>query len=80
MTDQFDRAQALELADWEARQRRPVQPDPAQWTALSAELCRRCGATIPEARRRHVVGVQLCVPCQTDAERIANQKGVRHGR
>lgn len=68
MTDQFDRAQALELAEWEWRQHRPEQPDPALWDALSARQCVGCLATIPEARRRVVPGVQLCVSCQEGTE------------
>ncbi|WP_018861492.1 MULTISPECIES: DksA/TraR family C4-type zinc finger protein [unclassified Thioalkalivibrio] len=30
----------------------------------SLEACEECGATIPEARRRALPGVRLCVPCQ----------------
>lgn len=30
----------------------------------SLETCEECGATIPEARRRALPGVRLCVPCQ----------------
>ncbi|MGH8126282.1 MAG: DksA/TraR family C4-type zinc finger protein, partial [Rhodanobacteraceae bacterium] len=31
--------------------------------------CAECGAPIPEARRRAVPGVRLCVQCQTDHDR-----------
>ena len=65
MTDQFDRAQALELADWEARQRAVLRAAPAQ---ASASHCAGCGASIPDARRAAVPGVQLCVDCQAEAE------------
>lgn len=34
----------------------------------SAELCRECGAPIPEARRRAVPGVTLCVDCQEEED------------
>lgn len=31
--------------------------------------CEECEAPIPEARRKAVPGVRLCVPCQEDADR-----------
>lgn len=31
---------------------------------LSLTHCEECGACIPEARRKAVPGVHLCVPCQ----------------
>jgi phage/conjugal plasmid C-4 type zinc finger TraR family protein len=34
----------------------------------SAKTCRECGAGIPEARRRAIPGVRLCVACQEDAD------------
>ena len=36
----------------------------------SAEFCEECGEDIPEARRKLVPGVQLCVYCQSKLERI----------
>jgi len=36
--------------------------------AISSAECERCGHEIPEARRRAVPGVRLCVECQTIAE------------
>lgn len=36
----------------------------------SAEFCEECGEDIPEARRKLVPGVQLCIHCQTRFERI----------
>ena len=36
----------------------------------SAEFCEECGVDIPVARRKLVPGVQLCVECQTIAEKI----------
>ena len=36
----------------------------------SAEFCEECGADIPLARREAIKGVQLCVECQSRAERI----------
>lgn len=35
----------------------------------SARVCRECGETIPEARRRAVPGVRLCIACQEAADR-----------
>lgn len=35
----------------------------------SAKDCRECGAAIPEARRRAIPGVWLCVRCQEAADR-----------
>lgn len=31
--------------------------------------CEECGAEIPEARRKAVHGVRLCVPCQTEFDK-----------
>ncbi len=36
----------------------------------SAEFCEECGEDIPEARRKLVPGVQLCIHCQTRLERF----------
>lgn len=36
----------------------------------SAEFCEECGETIPEARRKLVPGVQMCVYCQERLERF----------
>ncbi len=36
----------------------------------SAEFCEECGEDIPEARRKLVPGVQLCVYCQERLERF----------
>ncbi|MFT7288374.1 MAG: phage/conjugal plasmid C-4 type zinc finger TraR family protein [Halieaceae bacterium] len=47
----------------------------------SALKCNECGSTIPEARRRAIPGIRLCVPCQEsidqDQERFAgyNRRG-----
>lgn len=34
----------------------------------SAKVCEECGKKIPEARRKAIPGVQLCVTCQTELE------------
>lgn len=41
----------------------------AQAALPSAEECEECGDEIPEARRKAVPGVQLCVFCQEKHER-----------
>lgn len=55
-----DRAQELELEEWERRQKQAILPAP---TKASAKVC-ECGARIPAARRKAVPGVQICVGCQ----------------
>jgi len=58
-----DRAQQLELDEWEIRQKQAILPKPEK---ESAKWCSApgCGVRIPEARRKAVFGVQLCVECQ----------------
>jgi phage/conjugal plasmid C-4 type zinc finger TraR family protein len=58
-----DRAQELELSEWEERQKQAILPKP---TRPSATHCRNplCGEEIPEARRLAQPGVQLCIECQ----------------
>ena len=34
----------------------------------SARNCRSCGAAIPEARRKAVPGVRLCIACQSELD------------
>jgi phage/conjugal plasmid C-4 type zinc finger TraR family protein len=42
-------------------------------TGPSQEHCADCGAPIPEARRKAIAGVRLCVACQEAADREAEQ-------
>jgi phage/conjugal plasmid C-4 type zinc finger TraR family protein len=35
-------------------------------TGEGSDHCLECGDPIPEARRRALPGVRLCVPCQSD--------------
>lgn len=58
-----DRAQALELADYERTQRRGIMTLPV---APSAKYCTdaNCGDEIPEARRQAIPGVLYCAECQ----------------
>lgn len=69
LSDIIDRAQEREeelrqdaLAD-RARQAQTTAGD-------SATVCAMCGEDIPEARRLAVPGVQTCIECQTDVERL----------
>ncbi|OFE13115.1 hypothetical protein PHACT_08160 [Pseudohongiella acticola] len=39
----------------------------------SARLCEECGNKIPEARRKAIPGVQLCISCQSALEEEASQ-------
>lgn len=68
-----DRAQELELNEWEARQQAAILPKPVK---ESAKWCAGpgCGRRIPDARREAVPGVRFCVECQ---ERNEFMKG-RH--
>lgn len=52
-----DRAQEIELADYERNQAKAIQPAHER---ASAEFCEAdgCGERIPEARRRAVPGVR----------------------
>ncbi len=34
----------------------------------SLEFCRECGDPIPQARRKALPGVQLCIDCQEEAD------------
>lgn len=78
MSDLVDQAQELEErlrgAALEAHARRAGGRPPAEdFEIASAEFCEspRCGARIPEARRRAVPGVRLCIECQAREERRA---------
>lgn len=42
-----------------------------RYQGMSLYQCEECDDPIPEARRHHVPGVRLCVPCQTRLERLA---------
>lgn len=68
MTDMFDQASELEMAQREAAIR-------AARAALakgpSHTECEECSAAIPEARQQAVPGVTLCVCCQGAKERLA---------
>lgn len=56
--DQID--STVDSAVERARSRLPV--------GKSLGHCEVCGAPIPEARRKALPGVRLCVPCQTEED------------
>lgn len=62
-----DRAQELELAEYERTQCRAIMKMP---TAPSARYCTdpSCGDEIPEARRLAIPGVLFCTECQERRE------------
>ena len=70
-----DRAQALELAEYERNQRRGIMTLP---TAPSARYCTdpNCGDEIPEARRQAIPGVLYCAGCQELVEQRRKLRGL----
>ena len=70
MTDVFDRAQEREeemRQDALAEQARRAHGHAPR---VSAERCQMCDQPIPEGRRLAVPGVQTCIACQNDVERL----------
>lgn len=55
-----DRAQELELEEWQRNQAKAIMPKAMR---PSAKVC-ECGTRIPAARRKAVLGVQTCIECQ----------------
>ncbi|NOQ94914.1 MAG: DksA/TraR family C4-type zinc finger protein [Methylophaga sp.] len=41
----------------------------------SLNHCEECEAKIPEARRKAIPGVRLCVPCQTEHDQQQEKQG-----
>lgn len=41
----------------------------------SRAFCEECGEPIPEARRRALPGVRLCLECQQEADKPQRQQG-----
>ncbi|MFQ2254019.1 TraR/DksA family transcriptional regulator [Aeromonas hydrophila] len=56
-----DRMLAVQLAN---------QVGKGRYQGESLHQCEECDDPIPEARRRHIPGVRLCVPCKTRLERL----------
>lgn len=59
--DQIDAS----INDGVARARSQLGKGPARTT------CEECGDTIPEARRKAVAGVRMCIACQQEADASA---------
>ncbi|WP_305414257.1 TraR/DksA C4-type zinc finger protein [Oceanobacter sp. 3_MG-2023] len=71
MADDADRAQVL-IEQQEAF-RNSLRAQAASASMQSAVSCIECDEPIPEARRAHIVGVQLCVECQAVNEAQARR-------
>ena|GEM_PF-698450 len=79
--DEGDRATQLAedfAGDALAEQRRH-DPTAGKTMADSAKWCDGCGLRVPDARRKAVPGVRLCVDCQNDAARV-DAAARRNGR
>lgn len=63
--DMFDRATEVERMHREAAL---SSAGTQRNTRPSRSTCAKCGTSIPEARRKAVPGVQLCVRCQQKAD------------
>lgn len=80
--DIFDRATELEERQREQALQRQAERlpavDPRRWKTLSAKWCEApaCGERIPDARRRAMPGVRLCVDCQDRMERVTKMRQV----
>lgn len=73
MTADADRAQDLELAEYERNQRHGIMTLPV---APSAKYCTdtSCGDEIPEARRLAIPGVLYCAECQERREKLQRMR------
>lgn len=56
--------QIRDSIDDEARRARAAIP-----TGAGLDFCEECGEKIPEARKKALPGVRLCVPCQEDLDK-----------
>ncbi|RTR30179.1 DksA/TraR family C4-type zinc finger protein [Shewanella atlantica] len=63
--DQIDNS--VEDGVAQARSRLPV--------GLSLLFCEECDSPIPEARRKAVAGVRLCIECQSESDKRQNDQG-----
>ncbi len=71
-----DKAQEIELAEYEATQQRAIAAEP---DGESAKRCidPHCGEPIPEDRRQALPGVQFCADCAERREYEQRQRGKR---
>lgn len=70
MTDEIDRAQAREEEMRQDALAELARRADGQAGKVSAEECRICGEPIPEGRRLALPGVETCIECQRDIERM----------
>ena len=42
--------------------------------------CAECGSDIPEARRKAIVGVRMCIACQQELDQLQENQGVVNRR
>ena len=70
VSDDVDRAQAREQEMRQDALDKHTRTEQASAAADSAETCAMCGEPIPEGRRNAVHGVQTCIDCQKDVERL----------
>ncbi len=42
--------------------------------------CAECGSDIPEARRKAIAGVRLCIACQQELDQLQENQGVVNRR
>ncbi|MBS0354053.1 MAG: TraR/DksA family transcriptional regulator [Proteobacteria bacterium] len=82
MTDIADRAaeREEELIGDALDEHRRHDPTAGKTEADSAKWCDGCGQRVPDARRKAVPGVRLCVDCQNEAARVeaAAKRNGRH--
>lgn len=69
-----DRAQELELMEWEENQRKAILP---VQTRPSAKKCVDCDADIPKARQQAVPGVLRCTECEVQNAFVKKQQKQR---
>lgn len=63
----------IEISTAEAVARARLRAAPAG--GASAEFCAECNEPIPEARRRAIPGVRLCIACQSGRDRTRQATG-----
>lgn len=70
MTDPVDRAQEREEEIRQDAMDKLARRSEAQREKPSANTCRMCGEPIPVDRQIAVPGVETCIECQKDIERL----------
>lgn len=65
----------IEISTQEAVARARLQAARQAAAGASAEICAECDEPIPEARRKAIPGVRLCVACQGGRDRAIRPAG-----